>query len=107
MTNDDEVGAGTRRELARARARRVRRHRLGTAGLTLFVGGPVLGFGVVVACIVVALSESSGWPLVILGGILVGLALHRIGLVMLLSAEETREHDVPAASDSPPPPSPT
>ncbi|MBM7503421.1 hypothetical protein ACFPER_08065 [Agromyces aurantiacus] len=108
MTHDGEGDAGARRERVRARARerRDRAKRLGLAGLALFVGGPVLGFGIVVAGVVFAILESSGWPLVLLGGILLGLALHRIGLAMLLSAEATREPETPTEAEPPAPASP-
>ena len=91
MTHGDEVGAGTRRERARARARRARTHRRGSAGLALFVGGPVLGFALVVSGIVLATAGTPWWPAVILAAIGGGLALHGIGLRMLLAAEDARE----------------
>jgi hypothetical protein len=90
VTRDDE-GAASRRARARARAGRLRAHRRGTVGLALFVGGPVLGFAGVVAGILLGMTGPQWWLLAIPGGILVGLALHRIGLRMLLSADDARE----------------
>jgi hypothetical protein len=60
-------------------------------GLALFVGGPVLGLVAVVAGILLGMTGPEWWLLAIPGGILVGLAVHRIGLRMLLSAEDARE----------------
>jgi hypothetical protein len=96
VTHGGEVGAGTRRERARARARRARTHRLGNAGLALFVGGPVLGFAIVVAGIVLAAAGTAWWPVAILAAVGGGLALHGIGLRMLLAAEDAREATEPA-----------
>ena len=108
MTRDDE-GAAPRRARARARAQLERARRLGAAGLTLFVGGPVLGLGIAVAGLLLALLPAMAewwWWLAVPAGMLLGVILHRIGLRMLLAAEEAREHEVPTASGSPPPSSP-
>jgi hypothetical protein len=111
VTRDDEGAFGTRRAHARARAERLRAHRRGTIGLALFVGGPVLGFAGVVTGLVLGTPGPEWWLLAIPGGILVGLALHRIGLRMLLSAEDAREAiaregdpaDAPAPTPAPRP----
>ena len=91
MTRDDEGASGTRRAHARARAERLRAHRRGTIGLALFVGGPVLAVAGAVAGLLLGMTGPEWWLLAIPAGILVGLALHRIGLRMLLSAEDARE----------------
>ncbi|MFE5672837.1 hypothetical protein ACFQ58_14640 [Agromyces sp. NPDC056523] len=100
MTHDGEVGAGTRRDQARARARSTRARRLGTAGLAFFVLGPVLGLALVVAGVVLALQEVAWWPLAILVAVVIGLVLHRIGLRMLLAAEDARTPVDPPPADS-------
>jgi len=108
VTHDDE-GAAPRRARARPRAQLEHARRLGAAGLTLFVGGPVLGLGIAVAGLLLALLHAMAdwwWWLAVPAGMLLGVILHRIGLRMLLAAEEAREEEVPAASESPPPSSP-
>ncbi|MCP2366348.1 MFS family permease [Agromyces flavus] len=98
MTHDEEVG-GTRRDQARARARSTRARRLGTAGLALFVIGPVLGLALVVLGVVLAFGDVPWWPLAIIAAVVIGLVLHHIGLRMLLVAEEAR---TPAPPDPDP-----
>lgn len=90
MTHDGEVGAGTRRDQARARARSTRARRLGTVGLALFVVGPVLGLALVVLGVVFAFGDVPWWPLAIVIAVVIGLVVHRIGLRMLLAAEDAR-----------------
>lgn len=92
MTPDDE-GAAPRRARARARAQLERAGRLGAAGLTLFVGGPVLGLGIAVAGLLLALLPAKAdawWWLAVPAGVVLGIVLHRIGLRMLLAAEDAR-----------------
>ncbi|GGI44496.1 hypothetical protein SAMN04489721_2415 [Agromyces flavus] len=98
VTHDEEVG-GTRRDQARARARSTRARRLGTAGLALFVIGPVLGLALVVLGVVLAFGDVPWWPLAIIAAVVIGLVLHHIGLRMLLVAEEAR---TPAPPDPDP-----
>jgi MFS family permease len=92
VTRDDE-GAAPRRARARARAQLERARRLGTWGLTLFVGGPVLGLGIAVGGVLLAVFGTTTdvwWWLAVPAGMVLGVVLHRIGLRLLLAAEEAR-----------------
>ena len=90
MTHDGAAGDRTRGDQAPARGRGTRARRLGSAGLALFVGGPVLGLLLAVGGVVLAVERVAWWPFVVAGAIVIGVVLHRVGLRLLLASEDAR-----------------
>lgn len=105
MTHDGAVGDGTGGEQAPASGRGTRARRLGSAGLALFVSGPVLGLLLAVGGVVLAVDRVAWWAIAIAAAVVLGVVLHRVGLRLLLASEDARaaSGESPAGSAADPP----